>query len=983
MPPIHLSPEQGRAVAHLHGPALVVAGAGTGKTTVLVHRVAALLEARHGAPDEITLISYTKNAAARMREKLEQLVVPLLARPVAIHTFHDWCFQLLQQHGRGFEVVDENDLWIEMRRRLARRELPLEHFTRAAKPAEFLDDLLRFFERCHDELASAAAYGAWVEQVARGECPLPRLGKHSDDLPRDEIIARCREIAALYEYVEAMLRRDGLGTFGHMVLGAVELLRGDPEALRAARARCRYLLLDEFQDANVAQIELAALLAGEERNVFAVGDPDQAIYRFRGASSAAFEEFARRFPGTEVLHLTENRRSRAAILECAGELIAHNPAPGAVSGVALERRKLQSARDAAAAVAKKKLAPCAVDAVTTGGVESEAAYVAEQIANQITSRQPQLRCSCEGTRHPAGWCNFAVLYRSHAHRQPLAHELAARNIPFVVKGLGIRDTPAGRDLLAVLRAVADRSDAVSVFRTAALPQFTVDAPALREQLVLRRSAASVASALASVAGGDAVLAALDAAGLRITPDATPAAEALAIACEIFRLPLSTERAVLADYIAEWSEKPLTRSGTLAEFVEYLDWLEERGSGILLPDAKEEAPITDAVRLMTTHVAKGLEFTAVFVLRANKNSFPGSYREPLFDLPVELRSRMSAEDDGKALHEQEERRLFYVAMTRARDALAICGKRGRGKDARPEGYLRELLGNAALAPFLRSLEAPPATHTIQATALTPIAQWVELPPRPPLLAAALSASAIESYRRCPLQFKLKRDWNLPEAPPAALRFGNAMHQALRAWGEAVKNGEAVALSTLLTVFHAVLDVAPIAEPHQDALYRRQGEAQLRKFLKTAAATPQRAIIAVEAQFEFELAGVRLKGRIDRIDRIDTERVAVVDYKTGSPRDEDDAKNSLQLGLYAIAAQHLGHTPATLEFYNLENNAAVATTRTERQLSDVEEKVVEVAAQIAAGEFAPKPGYQCRSCAYRAVCPATEEALFTIQRAQAAN
>jgi len=977
MPLISLSDEQRRAVSHVHGPALVVAGAGTGKTTVLVHRVAALIDADHARPDEIALITYTKNAAARMREKLEQLVGPLQAAPVATHTFHDWCLKLLHEHGRGFAVVDENDLWIEMRRRLARRELPLERFTRAAKPAEFLDDLLRFFDRCHDELASVAAYRAWVERLARGECPLPRLGKHSDDLAPDEIIARCREIATLYEYVEQMLRREGLGTFGHMVLGAVELLRGDAKALAAARARCRFLLLDEFQDANVAQIELAALLGGEERNVFAVGDPDQGIYRFRGASSAAFEEFARRFAGAKVLHLTENRRSRAAILEVAGELIARNPAPGALSGVQLERRKLQSARDGV--TSKKKVAPCVVDAVITGGADDEAAYVADEILR----RQPKLPCRCDGSPHSGGWCNFAVLYRSHLHRQPLARELALRGIPFVVKGLGIRDTPAGRDLLAVLRAIGDRTDAISLFRVAALPQFSVDANALREQLVLRRSSASVASALESVAGGDAVLRALSAAALRVAPDATSADEALSLGCDIFELPLSLERNVLAEYIEEWAKKPLTRAQTLAEFLEYLDRLEEHSSGILFPDAKEDAPVTDAVRLMTAHVAKGLEFTEVFVLRANKSSFPASYREPLFDLPVELRSRMSAEDDGKALHEQEERRLFYVALTRARDALTICGKRGRGKEPRPDGYLRELLGNTALAPFLRSVEAPAATHTIKAAAVAPIAQWIELPPRAPMLAAPLSASAIESYLRCPLQFKLKRDWNLPEAPTAALRFGNAMHQALRAWGEAALRGEAAPLEMLLAVFRGVLDDAPIQEPHQDALYRRQGEAQLRAFVEANATAPLRAIVSVEAQFEFELGGVRLKGRIDRIDRIDGKRVAVVDYKTGAPRDEDDAKKSLQLGIYALAAQHMGHAPERLEFYNLENNQAVATSRTPSQLGDVEEKVAEVAAKIAAGEFEPKLGFQCRSCGYRSVCPATEETSLTIARAQRAN
>src|SRR5207237_263135 len=137
-----------------------------------------------------------------------------------------------------------------------------------------------------------------------------------------------------------------------------------------------------------------------------------------------------------------------------------------------------------------------------------------------------------------------------------------------------------------------------------------------------------------------------AARLRIDPTVTPAAEALAIASDIFRLRRSPALDVLREYVDKWAQKPITRTGTLAEFLEYLGWLEEHNRDILLPEAREEAPVIDAVRLMTAHVAKGLEFTEVFVLRANSNSFPTSYHAALFDLPIELRARMSAEQEGE-------------------------------------------------------------------------------------------------------------------------------------------------------------------------------------------------------------------------------------------------------------------------------------------------------------------------------------------------
>ncbi len=972
MPKFLPSPEQQRAIAHVRGPMLVVAGAGTGKTTVLVRRVAALIDGGHARPDEIQLVTYTENAAARMRTQLSELVGPLWAGQVRAGTFHAWCYQLIKDHGRGFDVVDEVDLWIYLRRRLAQRELPLERFVRAASPAQFLHDLLRFFARCHDELVDAAAYEQYVAELAAGRRSLPRVGKADEELPREEVIARCREIAAVFRTVERMLAQDGLGTFGHMILGAVELLRREPAVLAAERQRARFLLIDEFQDANVAQIELAALLAGEAQNIFAVGDPDQAIYRFRGACSAAFDEFVRRFPQAATAHLFENRRSRQAILDCAWEVISHNPSPvseQASPALKLKRHQLRSAREDEAAKQGRRLLPVQVDAVITIGAETEAVHVAEA----MVQRQASLACRCPGRPHEFGWCNFAVLYRQHAHRTQVARELAARHVPFVVKGMGVRDTREGRDALAALRAVAAPGDAVSVLRVAALPQFGLAPAALRDELGLRRSDPSLTAALEKVPGGAAVLAALATARRRIQPETTPAPAALQTVQEVFALPESTPLAVLREYVRRWQEKAITRTGSLAEFLDYLRWLEEQDKEIQLPEARDaDAAAPDAVRLLTAHTAKGLEFTAVFVLRANRQSFPTQYHQPLFDLPAELRSRMAAADDGRELHGQEERRLFYVAMTRARDALTICARAGRGKrDPRPDGYLRDLIGKPGLEPVLRVQHAQTLGTIAAAAALAPIGEWVSLAPAASLVRAPLSATAIDRYQRCPLQFKLERDWQLPTDTPAALRYGKAVHDALKAYFDGIRQGRPLAVERLLGVFRDALAALPIEDPHQASLYLKQGEAELRAFAAATRAAPLPAVIATEQTFELKLGGVTLRGRIDRLDRLHDKAVAVVDYKTGSPRDQKEADASTQLGLYALAARHLGFVPERLVLHNLENNEAVVTVRDPSDLAALEAKVAEVAAQIAAGEFDPKPGFHCRFCGYRPLCPATEE------------
>src|SRR5271155_3983233 len=269
---------QSEAIAHVHGPMLVVAGAGTGKTSVLIHRISPLVERGQANPDEVLALTYTVAAAGEMRDRVRGLV----GKPIHSATFHDYCLDLLRRAGKDFGVLDEKDLWIYLRKRI--HELHLEHYIRAANVGQFLNDLLGFLSRCHDELVTPEKYAEYVTRLERGETQVPRVAKSKDQLSDAEVIGRCQEIARVFATTERWLHEENLGTFGHMITRAHDLLTSDENVLAV---ECpRFILVDEFQDANFAQIKILAALAGDEANVFAVGDPDQAIYRFRGASSA-------------------------------------------------------------------------------------------------------------------------------------------------------------------------------------------------------------------------------------------------------------------------------------------------------------------------------------------------------------------------------------------------------------------------------------------------------------------------------------------------------------------------------------------------------------------------------------------------------------------------------------------------------------------------------------------------------------------------
>jgi DNA helicase-2/ATP-dependent DNA helicase PcrA len=954
--------KQKLAIEHAAGPMLVLAGAGTGKTTVLVERIAWLIEQGHAKPEEILAITFTDNAADELKARVEKR----LRRKTAIFTgtFHAYCLGILKRAGQDFNLLLPEDVYVFLRQRID--QLEMKRFIKPADLGQFLDDLKNFFDRCHEELVGPEQFQQYVDCLKPGaEMPRNCRSKEVEGMGEPEMIERWQEIARVYTNSMRLLERENMGTFGMMIRNAVRLLESNAALLERERRKARFILIDEFQDCNSSNIILAQLLAGDEQNIFAVGDPDQAIYRFRGASSAAFEEFQKRFPLTEGVVLDENQRSRGNILRTAFAAINENPPVQSLGErVNFQRTQLESGRDRRDQEGGSFVFDEPVEIVISDSHEGEAAVIGEEIEQLRSERRP-------------GECSMAVLYRQHAQREDLMAELAARDIPFIVTGLNVLETAKARDLMALAGAVSNDNDVDSLFRVCALPKFSVSANELRKKLATPGGPKSFRGVLQTVESAAPVMTAIKEAKEFIAAQKLSADAALTYLIRQFGLPEDDPvvRAILR-FAAAWKKKAFVKDSSLREFLLYLDFY-QKGRGIIplyteAQMAELERSNPDAVQLMSVHAAKGLEFSHVWLLRVTSGAFPTYFKEILFEFPPALRSSIAV-GEGKLVHEQEERRLFYVAITRAKDRLSIGSRPGKGKkDPTPPGYLRSLISDRKLQGTLITKYSDGLRSAQLPLEPSPVGAWMLLPP---VFARemALSANAVQSYSTCPMKFKLERDWKIPGEAVAAMQYGFAIHTVLKHYYDPMPHAKVMSMEDALEAFRHEFGKGYIDDPVQRKIYEERGEDQLRTLL-LASPRGSTNVIATEHMFSFKLGGREIRGRIDRIDQMEEGVVRVIDYKTGAPKDRKFAEESLQLSIYAMAVAQMNLSARELVLVNVQDNSEAMAGRTTKQLDSARQKIEDVAQGIANGEFDPKPGQSCRWCDYKSLCPATEQRVF---------
>jgi DNA helicase-2/ATP-dependent DNA helicase PcrA len=973
---LQLNDAQRRAITHGEGPLLVIAGAGTGKTRVITERIRHLLQSDDSLSGENILgLTFTNKAAGEMKARVVRSTGER-GKAVTLATFHAFCESLLKEASPERLMIDKVDHWILLRRNLER--LKLDKYRRLADPGQFLNDFVEFFSRCQDELVSSEDYQRYADALA-AQLENERAALDEDTLKeRTEGVALQQEIARAYRASEELLREKKRVSFGSLITGAVELLETNTEVRRTLQEKYRYILVDEFQDTNIAQLRLLELLAGPQKNIVAVGDNDQAIYRFRGASFGSFKLFLERFAGWREgqdstkfrVSLVENYRSTPNILRVATQVIAQNTVSADFPKKVLSANKEESEK---------------VRIVELETEQDEARWIVNEL----------LRLHAAGRK----WRDFAILYRQHAHRDELVEELSRHTVPFVISKLSILDHPLVKDVLAYLRLIATPFDDIASARVLAAPAWSLKPGDLVRLAERARKGKKALYDMLQLPQGQLPFDSSHSSLGRLvdffseqrkTLRRRTAREILADLIEWLEV---AQRASphdrkyvtrLSEFAKEWESKSETRG--LSEFVEYLDYYSQAGGTISL---EEDFP-GDAVQLMTVHGAKGLEFSQVFLLRVNNKKFPATERPHVFEFPAAL---MKEGEPAEQFHIQEERRLFYVALTRAENRLTLTTL--TEKKGKIPIFVEDMLMDPAIKrrdihqmspklpelPITAKKDSPLAGNSQLFPAssepskiFSRIADWaLEFhPPTPEPL--TLSPSAVSGYRSCPQKFLFSRSWSLKEGPKAVLTFGSVMHTTIKRFVDQLRKGVKLPFTEVARIFETEWTSAGFEDDYQEKGYKKDGLEQLRAFHASMLEVPPK-VLEQEKSFELPLENnVTIIGRMDQVNSLGRKDVEIVDYKTGKPKKDADAKKDLQLSLYALAAKEIFEwNPVRLVFYYLQNNQTLVTTRDAKQLDEAQKIVLEAAADIRAGEFPPKPGFICRTCAYKPICPAHEEAL----------
>ena len=970
-----MNEEQKQAITYNQGPLLVIAGPGTGKTFVIVEKIKYLIKNNLAKPEEILALTFTEKAALEMEERIDK-EMPYGYFQMWISTFHSFAYRILKDEGINlglpldFHLMSKAEAVIFLRKNLF--NFKLDYFRPLGNPEKFLEALLSHFSRLKEENISEKEYLDWTKKLKP---------KSEEEIIEKE---KYSELAKAYCVYQELKLKEGLVDFSDLVFYLFRLFKKRPNIKNRYQKQFRYILVDEFQDTNIVQYDLLKLLFPKEDNPFltVVGDDSQAIYKFRGASVSNILSFMKDYPNAKMVTLVKNYRSCQTILDTAYRLVKHND-PDTLEV------KLNISKNL---ISEKKDNKEAIDFYLASNVEEEADFVARKII-ALKEKSKYL------------FSDFAVLVRANNHTEPFIRAFSRLGIPYQFLGPSfLFHQPEVKDLIAYLYFLSDPDDSPSFYRVLTMEIFDIDKKDLAFLLSFsKRISQSLFLAFRIY--------------LSLTSDETEEKE-----FEIYKkyLPLFTKKTketflkiykmitrhlkllkkeaagqilyyfledtgYLSKLVNFKTEKEEKKALNISKFFNKLktfemehddasvfavsEWIKmslELNESPQVDDFEKE--IFDAVNILTIHSAKGLEFPVVFLVNLTQGRFPTYEKQEKIALPDALIKEMLPFGD---YHLEEERRLFYVGLTRAADYAFLTASLyyGEGKRERKiSQFVVESLGKE----FLEKKIALKKDEKKQLS-IFDFAPKKEIVSKAKAYPLEFSFSALEVYKTCPLQYKYQYVLKVPTTPTSAESFGISLHQTLQRFYQRYQSDKTIDFNTMLQIYQQSFIPVGYSSPSHFKRMKKEGEKILKDFFKRFH-PPEGKILALEKIFKIKLEKeVTILGKIDRLDEREDGKVEIIDYKTGRMPEEKELKKSLQLSIYALAATDKGTfnkklSEIILTFYFLSEGKKISFQKEKEDIEKVKDVIKNLVDEIRQEKFEPNVGLWCDFCPFRIICEA---------------
>lgn len=991
-----LNKEQKEAVTREEGPALIVAGAGTGKTTVITKRIGWLIETGRAKPEEILAVTFTDKAAQEMEERVDRLL-PYSYLNLEISTFHAFCDKILREHGieiglsTDFKVLGGTDGWLLVRENLDK--FNLDYYRPLGNPTKFIHALIKHFSRAKDEEVWPEDYLKYVSETKLNKDLTPEDGDAKAEIQRLE------EVAGAYHMYQKLLLDNNSLDFGDLINYTLRLFRQRPKILEYHRRRYKYILVDEFQDTNWAQYELIKLLAAPKNNVMVVADDDQSIYKFRGASVSNVLEFKKDYPQAKETMLVNNYRSPQNLLDLTYKFIRLNDP---------NRLEYQLAHGSTGSPLKTKLSKRLIAVHSEPAVmEHVAAKTDLEEARNVVEKIVELQ-----EKERLTWDDFAILVRANNSAEPFLAELERRGVPYqFVASRGLYAKPIVLDILAYLRLLDNYHESASLYRVLNLPCLNFSSGEIVNMTHLSRMKSWSLYETLKKAAGDAktrselrekiefLLGCIDKHSLIAKEKNIGAVvyaflEDLGYLKHVIRAISGKSQADALNYLNQFYKKiehfeRQSMDKSLRAFIKRMDLVIEAGDEGGLEVDIEAGPET--VKVLTVHGAKGLEFPYVFVVNLVDRRFPTIERKEQIELPKPLIKEIIPEGD---IHLEEERRLFYVACTRAKKGLFLTSAEdyGGARKKKPSRFLHEI-GFVKEEPAVKKKKGVRETLEERVKEISQPAEPVTTghKKQPFVIPSEFSFSQFKALETCPWQYRFAHILKIPVKGRASFSFGKSVHAALQKFFQLILEQSN---KTQAELFDGAPKTNPAAIPSLDELlkfyeqswiddwyeskerqneYKENGKKMLKEFYEADKENWPR-VKYIERDFKWKISDpdsgeiYPITGKIDRIDELPDGSFEIIDYKTGKPADAEKDIDKNQLLLYQKAAQEILKKPVSkLTYYYLENASKISFAGNEKDFQKLEKEIIEQIRQIKKDDFvaAPNP-FKCRYCDFKEIC-----------------